>query len=133
MARKTERTEGEFDYEIVNNKIYPIAEQLIRKYDELHHIAPDKILFVVNRKSGGGKKQIHAGQRHLKSRRSGRRYYTSLARVHISTLSNFMQRPLLQWTNHSLSLLSIVNFGALAQKATCLRRTLPIGISFLWD
>ena len=58
MARKTERTEGEFDYEIVNNKIYPIAEQLIRKYDELHHIAPDKILFVVNRKSGGGKKQI---------------------------------------------------------------------------
>ena len=52
------RTEAEYDYEIVNKKIRPLAEQLISKYDELHHIDPDKILFVVNYKSAGSKKQM---------------------------------------------------------------------------
>lgn len=44
----SEKTDTEFDYEIVNDKIRPIAEKLIQKYDELSHINPDKILFVVN-------------------------------------------------------------------------------------
>ena len=52
------RTEAEFDYEICSSKIRPIAEALIKKYDELHHIDPDKILFVVNHKSSGSKKQM---------------------------------------------------------------------------
>lgn len=58
MPQKTVRTECEFDYEIVNKKIRPLAEQLISKYDELHHIDADKILFVVNYKSVGSKKQM---------------------------------------------------------------------------
>lgn len=52
------KTDAEFDYEIVNNRMRPIAEALIKKYDELHHIDPDKILFVVNHKSAGGRKKI---------------------------------------------------------------------------
>lgn len=57
MANHTERTEAEYDFEIINRKIRPIAERLIRKYDELRHIDPDKILFIVNHKSAGSKKQ----------------------------------------------------------------------------
>ena len=52
------RTEAEYDYEIVNKRIRPIAERLIEKYDELRHIDPDKILFIVNHKSAGSKKQM---------------------------------------------------------------------------
>ena len=52
------RTEAEFDYEICSGKIRPIAEALIKKYDELHHINPDKILFVVNHKNCGSKKKL---------------------------------------------------------------------------
>lgn len=58
MSKQMERIEAEYDYEIVNKKMLPIAEQLIKKYDELYHIDPNKILFVVNHKSGGSKKQI---------------------------------------------------------------------------
>jgi len=54
----SEKTDTEFDYEIVNDKIRPIAEKLIQKYDELSHINPDKILFVVNHKSAGSRKKI---------------------------------------------------------------------------
>lgn len=49
---------AEFDYEICNGKIKPIAEALIRKYPELRHIDPEKILFVVNHKNAGSKKQM---------------------------------------------------------------------------
>ena len=52
------RTEAEFDYEICSSKIRPIAEALVKKYDELHHIDPDKILFVVNHKNRGSKKKL---------------------------------------------------------------------------
>lgn len=52
------KTDAEFDYEIVNNRMRPIAEALIKKYDELHHIDPDKILFIVNHKSAGSSKKI---------------------------------------------------------------------------
>lgn len=38
----------EFDYEVCANKVKPIASALIKKYDELAHIDPDKILFIVN-------------------------------------------------------------------------------------
>ena len=51
-------TGAEFDYEICNKRIRPIAEALIKKYRELSHIDPDKILFVVNHKSSGSKKQM---------------------------------------------------------------------------
>jgi hypothetical protein len=54
----TEKAGSEFDYEICNNRIRPIAEALIAKYEELRHIDPDKILFVVNHKSSGSKKQM---------------------------------------------------------------------------
>lgn len=42
--------------EIVNKKIHPYAEQLIK--NKLCHVYPDKILFNANNKSGGIKKQI---------------------------------------------------------------------------
>lgn len=48
----------EFDFEIVNSKMRPIADGLIKKYDELHHIDLEKILFVVNHKSAGSKKRV---------------------------------------------------------------------------
>ena len=54
----TEKGGPEFDYEICNSRIRPIAEALIAKYDELRHIDPDKILFLVNHKSSGSKKQM---------------------------------------------------------------------------
>ena len=41
----TEKGGPEFDYEICNSRIRPIAEALIAKYDELRHIDPDKILW----------------------------------------------------------------------------------------
>ena len=53
-----ENSGAEFEYEICNSKIRPIAEALIKKYSELHHIDVDKILFVVNHKSAGSKKQL---------------------------------------------------------------------------
>ncbi len=52
------RENREFDYEIYSSKFRPIAQALIKKYDELKHIDPDMILFVVNHKSGGSKKQM---------------------------------------------------------------------------
>ena len=52
------RTDAEFDFEICNRKMRPIAEALIKKYDELHHIDPEKILFVVNHSSSDGKRQM---------------------------------------------------------------------------
>ncbi|MDR1516244.1 MAG: hypothetical protein LBS45_11170 [Synergistaceae bacterium] len=48
----------EFDFEICNNRVMPIADDLIKKYDELRHIDVSKILFVVNHKSSGGKKRV---------------------------------------------------------------------------
>lgn len=53
-----EHAEAEFDFEICSGKIRPIADALIQKYPELRHIDPDKILFVLNRKSAGSKKQM---------------------------------------------------------------------------
>lgn len=48
----------EFDFEIVNSKVRVIADELIKKYEELHHIDVGKILFIVNHKSAGSKKSI---------------------------------------------------------------------------
>ena len=48
----------EFDYEICNSRIKPMVDRLIAKYEELRHIDTDKILFIVNHRSGGSKKQI---------------------------------------------------------------------------
>lgn len=48
----------EFDYEICNNRIKPLADDLIKKYEELRHIDVNKILFVVNHKSAGSKKTV---------------------------------------------------------------------------
>lgn len=58
MAKDMERIEGEYDFEIVNKRMRPIAEQLVKKYSELSHIDVDKILFVLNCKSGGSKKKV---------------------------------------------------------------------------
>lgn len=49
---------SEFDYEIVNKRMKPLAEQLIAKFSELKHIDPDKILFVLNHKAAGSKRRI---------------------------------------------------------------------------
>ena len=48
----------EFDYEICNARIRPIADELVKKYEELRHIDVNKILFVVNHKGGGSKKRV---------------------------------------------------------------------------
>lgn len=48
----------EFDYEIVNSRMKPIADRLVHKFEELRHIKTDMILFVVNHKSAGSKKHI---------------------------------------------------------------------------
>lgn len=48
----------EFDFEIVNSTCRPIADELIKKYEELRHIEVDKILFVVNHKSAGSKHTV---------------------------------------------------------------------------
>lgn len=48
----------EFDYEICNSRVRPIADALIKKYDELHHIPLDSILFIVNHKYSGSKDKI---------------------------------------------------------------------------
>ncbi|MDR3255057.1 MAG: hypothetical protein LBT31_05780 [Synergistaceae bacterium] len=48
----------EFDFEICNSRITPIADELVKKYEELRHIDVSKILFLVNHKSGGSKKNI---------------------------------------------------------------------------
>lgn len=37
-----------FDFEVSNNRLKPVAEALINKYEELSHIDPNQILFVVN-------------------------------------------------------------------------------------
>ena len=47
-------SDHEFDFEICNSRIRPIAEALVEKYEELEHVDPSKILFVLNHKSGGG-------------------------------------------------------------------------------
>lgn len=51
-------TEHEFEYEIVNYRIRPIADRLVKKYEELEHINTSSILFLVNHKTSGGKKRI---------------------------------------------------------------------------
>lgn len=48
----------EFNYEIVNSRMKPIADVLVAKYEELRHIEVGKILFVVNHKSAGSKKRV---------------------------------------------------------------------------
>ncbi len=48
----------EFDHEICNDRIRPIADALVKKYEELRHIDASKILFIVNHKSAGSKKRI---------------------------------------------------------------------------
>lgn len=48
----------EGDYEICASRIKPMAEALIRKYDELRHIEVDRILFLLNRRSAGSKKRV---------------------------------------------------------------------------
>lgn len=48
----------EGDYEICASRIKPLAEALIRKYDELRHIEVDRILFLLNRRSAGSKKRV---------------------------------------------------------------------------
>ena len=48
----------EFDFEICNSRIRPIADELIKKYEELRHVDASKILFIVNHKSGGSKKRV---------------------------------------------------------------------------
>ena len=53
-----EKQEAEFTYEIVNNKLRPIADRLVEKFDELHHIDVEKILFVLNYKSAKNKRRI---------------------------------------------------------------------------
>ena len=45
----------EFDFEICNSRVRPIADELIKKYEELRHIDVSKILFVVNHSTGGKK------------------------------------------------------------------------------
>jgi hypothetical protein len=48
----------EFDHEICNSRVRPIADALIKKYGELRHIDVDKILFVVNHKYSGSKNKV---------------------------------------------------------------------------
>ena len=48
----------EFDYEICNSRVRPVADELVKKFDELRHIDVDKILFVVNHKAAGSKKRV---------------------------------------------------------------------------
>ena len=49
---------NEYDYEIVNSRVAPVAEKLVKKYDELSHIRVNDIMFIVNHKTSGGKKRI---------------------------------------------------------------------------
>ncbi len=58
MPGKAEKKAHEFDFEIVNDRIAPIADALIKKYSELGHLEARKILFIANHKSSGSKKQI---------------------------------------------------------------------------
>lgn len=48
----------EFDYEIINSAVRPIADALIKKFEELRHLEADRILFVVNNKTTASKKRI---------------------------------------------------------------------------
>jgi hypothetical protein len=52
------KTNYEYAYEIVNSRIYPIANELIKKYEELGHLNANNILFLVNHKTSSGKKRI---------------------------------------------------------------------------
>lgn len=78
------RTGSEFDFEVCNNRIYPMAAQLVKKYEELRHIDPDKILFVVNHKSKG----ISKGHRILARMRKLSPIWTELL-FQIGSVSNF--------------------------------------------
>lgn len=42
---------NEYDFEVCNSKMRPIAEALVKKYEELKYVDPSKILFVLNSKS----------------------------------------------------------------------------------
>ena len=48
----------EFDFEICNARMRPIADSLIKKYRELSHIPLESILFIVNHKYSGSKNKI---------------------------------------------------------------------------
>jgi hypothetical protein len=50
--------ESEFDYEIINSRMKPVADELVSKYEEISHIRTDSILFIVNYRTGGGKKKV---------------------------------------------------------------------------
>lgn len=62
-------TSHEFDYEIVNSRIKPIADRLVIKFEELRHIDTDRVLFLVNYKTGcPGKHIIFARTRTMPDR-----------------------------------------------------------------
>lgn len=46
-----------FGYEICSGKFKPLADELTKKYDELRHIDPDTILFIMNHKAAGKNKK----------------------------------------------------------------------------
>lgn len=48
----------EFEFEICNSRIRPLADRLIIKFEELRHIESSKILFVVNNKSAGSRSSV---------------------------------------------------------------------------
>ena len=50
----------EYAYEIINDKMRPIAERLTAKYKEIGHVRPDRILFVLCRGKTGGKRIVLA-------------------------------------------------------------------------
>ena len=50
--------EFEYDYEVVNNRIKPIADRLVSKNSELCHIKTDMVLFIVNHKSKGSRDRV---------------------------------------------------------------------------
>lgn len=54
MSKETELTC--YDFEVINSRMLPIAEKLVEKYQELQHIDPKKILFILNSKKGSSKK-----------------------------------------------------------------------------
>ena len=44
-------SDHEFNFEIGNSKYREIADGLIKKFDELHHLNPNQVLFLRNHKS----------------------------------------------------------------------------------
>ncbi|HQF91967.1 MAG TPA: putative metallopeptidase [Synergistaceae bacterium] len=46
-----------FGFEVCNERFRPMAEALRRKYEELRHVDPESVLFLMNRKSLGKQKK----------------------------------------------------------------------------